>query len=667
MFDYIKKQIAEQMKSNEDTQAQINENNENDLILECTQLLEELEELSVEGQPINEFRDIDALSFSLEEDPELESFEISMSDGRILDMPGDILVHSESYEPMQSREDFRQIAESEIHQGMMSEDEYNDLITEFVENAYTDYMSTIFQEGVFSAQKLDIKDSSIPWTRVVEFGPSDLKDTNSRPHSVRLPIAYEKLAFNQILLKQKDSIQMIVDNNANVFTSFGTRYTELLSKNGYTIPDDMSIWDIVTPNLIMVPVEPVDSFALVIRAENKLAKTGGDKFIYISISMAIADAKKDSSSITDIINLDKTPKFASKVVDSIGLVKESMKPTPILGRSIQEGIEFTNQETETPPDPDGDSNDNGGGDAVGGDNGGDAKAEENPDAQKTESNDIAPDIAASVKAANDEEQNKEADDSGDNGDAVDSGDDSAVAGDGLDTATTDQPEDDTEIPDETNAEVGDEASSNETDIDSELNALDDMGNTDSEMDTNIGDMNIEDMTPNQLTQAAAQKIKDMTLNQIKSFLQNDDPDSVATTEAFILTRKNINAELDATIRKCLGDLNDTTQSASAIMKDFKKDGKKLNKALSKAAKMDDVYNESERQSLIKLNKCLADLMVSFREGMNTSEVQVVKRLIKAFVAQAQGVGKIIDKHKNDTFQEEVEPETDEYGLPIREI
>ena len=131
MFDFIKQQIAAQQKSNEDTRTQIAENNENDLIVECAQLFQELDAMSVGGQEINEYRDIDTLSVALEDDVELESFEVSMADGRILDLPADILVHSESYEPMKSVEDFREFALNEIHKGAMSNDEYNNYLKEY--------------------------------------------------------------------------------------------------------------------------------------------------------------------------------------------------------------------------------------------------------------------------------------------------------------------------------------------------------------------------------------------------------------------------------------------------------------------------------------------------------------------------------------------------------
>ena len=649
MFEHIKKQIAAMNAANDVTSNQIKEAaeyKENELIVECAHLFQELDEVSIDGQEINQFRDVDALNISLEDDPELDSFEISISDGRILDLPGDILVHSESYDPMKSLDDFN-----------------ND------SNAYNEYLNDIFQEGVFSAEKIDIKDPSIQWTKMVDFGPSNPSDPSSSPYVVRMNIGYEKLGFNKILLKQKDSVQMILDNNSDVFKSFGTRYADLLNKHGYNVPEDMNIWDIVTPNLVMVPVEPIDSFSIVVRAENKLAKTGDDKFIYIAISLAISAAKQNSSNITDIINLDKKPQFSSRIIDNIGLLKESMKPVPKIGRTIQEGIDFgdADPDSSNPPAIDGgdSSSDNNSGDAVsdGGDN--TDTSNDDGDAVQTDANDVSKEIAQNVADANAEKNNED----------KTSADDSAVTGDGLDTPSTDIPEDDTDIPDESDAssEIPDDTAGGDLtdtgDVDAQLSDLDSMGNTDAELDgaTNFGDM--ENMAPAEIKQAVQAKADTMPLSALKQFLQSDDGvlsgEDGTVTEAFVLTKKNINKELDAGLRKVLGDLNNDKLSAASIIHEFKKDGKKLNRVLTKASKMTDVYDEPEINVLVKLNKCLSDVIVSTREGMTPQEVRVFKRLVQAFTSQSKRVQTIIEKHKKDTFQQE--STVDKFGLPIRNI
>ena len=82
------------------------EDAENNAIMECASFLSELDDLTVDGNDVNSRRTVDVLNIGFDEDVELESFEVSATDGRILDIPADILVHSESYEYMKSYEDF---------------------------------------------------------------------------------------------------------------------------------------------------------------------------------------------------------------------------------------------------------------------------------------------------------------------------------------------------------------------------------------------------------------------------------------------------------------------------------------------------------------------------------------------------------------------------------
>ena len=95
------------------------------------------------------------------------------------------------------------------------------------------------------------------------------------------------------------------------------------------------------------------------------------------------------------------------------------------------------------------------------------------------------------------------------------------------------------------------------------------------------------------------------------------------------------------------------------MTSFKKYGKKLNKILTKACKIKDVYDANEVESLKKLNKCLADLLVTISASTDKSNIQTIKRLIKAFTSQAVVVGKIVDKKKDKSVQESATDDSDE--------
>lgn len=53
--------------------------------------------------------------------------------------------------------------------------------------------------------------------------------------------------------------------------------------------------------------------------------------------------------------------------------------------------------------------------------------------------------------------------------------------------------------------------------------------------------------------------------------------------------------------------------------------------------MQKVYDETERQQLLKLNHCLADLMKVLRPNVDRNSIMTTKRMIQAFVAEASGV------------------------------
>jgi hypothetical protein len=90
-----------------------------------------------------------------------------------------------------------------------------------------------------------------------------------------------------------------------------------------------------------------------------------------------------------------------------------------------------------------------------------------------------------------------------------------------------------------------------------------------------------------------------------------------------------------------------------LVSEFKKYGKKLNRVLTKASKCPKVYNNNEIDNIKKLNKCLADLMVTIKASTDKSSIQVIKRLMKAFTSQAAVVGKIVEKKKKDLPKAEV--------------
>ena len=227
-------------------------------------------------------------------------------------------------------------------------------------------------------------------------------------------------------------------------------------------------------------------------------------------------------------------------------------------------------------------------------------------------------------------------------------------------------------PSSTTPDVGDMSSTNS--IDNSLNDLD-MSSTDS-TDVPIGDpstMDINNMSIDDIMTQAAEKLKSMPIEQVKQFLADgaggmdtsstdmgmDDTsmtESYYQQEAFFITKKNVKNELDVALRACLGALNDSEKSLTQIIADFKKNGKKLNRVLGKALKMEKVFNENQMEHLNKLNTALLKLQTGLKPTNSTEETAAVKGLIKAFTDEAVIVGKMLETPTTSETTSEKESE-----------
>jgi hypothetical protein len=192
------------------------------------------------------------------------------------------------------------------------------------------------------------------------------------------------------------------------------------------------------------------------------------------------------------------------------------------------------------------------------------------------------------------------------------------------------------------------------DVDAQLNELNAEGEEAGALDDSnlgAGDIDVDNMSIDDLIKSGTERLKGMSIGQLKEFLANND--AAAVQEAFILTNANINDEVDVLLRKTLGVLNDNKMEINQLVNEFKKYGKKLNRVLTKASKAKKVYNNNEIDNIKKLNKCLADLMVTIKASTDKSSIQVIKRLMKAFTSQAAVVGKIVEKKKKELPKAEV--------------
>lgn len=184
-------------------------------------------------------------------------------------------------------------------------------------------------------------------------------------------------------------------------------------------------------------------------------------------------------------------------------------------------------------------------------------------------------------------------------------------------------------------------------------SLDDLDNTNTSVgdDTAMGDpanMDINSMSIDDIMAQAAEKLKSMPIEQVKQFLTDgtggmdaSSSDTDLQQESFFLTKNNIRGEIDARLKKCLGDLNDNTKTLNEIIKAFKTSGKQLNKALTKGIKMKGAFNDEEVFHLNKLNSALVRLQTGLQPTASTEETNAVKALIHAFTSEAEIVGKFV--------------------------
>jgi hypothetical protein len=197
-------------------------------------------------------------------------------------------------------------------------------------------------------------------------------------------------------------------------------------------------------------------------------------------------------------------------------------------------------------------------------------------------------------------------------------------------------------------------------VDEQLDDLDNTGggsdmsdDVDSDMsdDTDIGTTDIDNMTIDELMEHGSEKLKSMPLNEIKKFLSSGTPEAVQ--ESFIITKKNVDKEIDVNLRKCLGILNDKSIKIDKLLRNIRMAGHKLNRVLTKAAKLKGAYSSDEVQSIQKLNKALVELMTSLKKSNTASYVSSVKRNILAFTSESKTVAAFVeDRLKgNDTVQE----------------
>lgn len=647
MFDYIKSKIAENNNDVFGSNIGTPEFDEDVAIVEYAHIFQELDDISVEGEDSTRDRSL-AIDIPIEDDLEIESIEFNISDGRLTDIPMDATVQEYAqYNKMKQYDDFVQEAFAITQQyPRESEQSYYNRVTSIADKNFNEYQNMCIQEGMFGFGMIDINDSRVPSSVYCDFG----KVAGDKNYCVRLDVYFVTDKKHRISKKQLDAIQAFISSEPTLWVA-GPLYNAL--KNKYQkemedIKNEIDVWDVAKPSAIYVPEQTTKNFEVFMGFDVSFRDKDEGDYILTWTKNPTSGSSGSKGKTDKAIKRVNTTKFKSKrdVIRESYELKMKRKPSRFDDVIVQEAIDFGDApETDNnPPSMDAGnaeptvdaSNDTQPTNDVGGDDMNTATSEPSvdgddidmsngdgntadSDAVPVDTNDVSDQIAD--KVANEQQP------------------DSTSIGNDFDMGDTSMDiDDDTTTDDTSTTDVGDDG----TDIDEKIGELDSMSNDD---DFESSDMNnsidIENMTIDELIQQGSEKLKGMTIQQIKDFISQNTPEQVQ--EAFILTRHNINGELLKALKESLLILNDSEKDAKTLLGEFKKTGKNLNRVLSKASKSTKVYNEEEINNIKKLNKCLVDLITTMKDKVtDESYVNTIKSLIKAFVSQSVVVNKFCE-------------------------
>lgn len=652
MLDYIRKQLQSKAGLEEEP---VQEAQMDEAILECAHLFQEMENLTMDGQA--SARSFSRMSIPLEDDIEVTSLELNMLDGRVTNIPGDATVQEQveeepykygDYSRMKTRSEFYTEAYSSLTQfPRETDDEFANRVEAKASKLFREYKEYIIQEGLFGNDLIKVTDSRVPPRITVDFG-----ECEGKPYYVKMPVLFQVDRKDRITKKQLDTAYIIRDADT---LGHGIREAAYKIWGEKVSCDSINkIWKFVTPTRILIPRDPVDKYVAYFEFEID----GESKPDYISMSIPVSKSVKNVKNIKadDFARVtDKKGIAGSDMVSKLDAVRmeEALMKKPKASRFFQEEIDFG--DPNAAPDSDPNATD------VSVDTG--ATATPSIDGGSAPAADGAPadGLDATAAPADTNAENKELVATNDvSGDIAEKISDETSSDSDINT-------DDVNLDATTSSDVSDDLGA--TDEPSEADLQADLGTDTSATDedtssTEMSDMDFDNMTVDELLAQGTDKLKGMTIQQLKDFLGS--PDGTSPTdvgegvqEAFFLTRGNIGKELDIHLRKALGILNDNEMEIEDLCDAFRKEGKQCNRVVHKASKMPKVFNEAEIKQLLRLNHCLSDLMAMMRADVKKSELMTVKRMIQAFVSEASGVLKMLEtrnKHKEDeTVQEAYYP------------
>jgi hypothetical protein len=684
MLDFIKKQLnVEAVQESDDITNDSLLDTDNSLITEYAHLFQELSDVSEEGnlESTSERGRVGDVSISLEDDVDIEPdiVEMNLMNGcSLADIPKDagsdknIETESASVGMKTFDDFFEEMYQNSFRFERESEENHISRIRRKANEAYQEYVDTCYQEGLFGFGDMDINDPKVPAAIAFDFGTA----CGIGQMMVQVPFKYittEKRGKRMITKDQYECAAMLV-GRPDLMNAIIADAVNQFKQTVHDRAEGKAINEILMFQFIGIPKqESSDEYKIYVAADTGIPGMANFDMVYTitkpgrrssnltALPGAAPYTTNDGYTFTlvnpteaDFANRFNTTDFLTKN-ECVQLEYVAARPRRFDDSFYQEAIDFEEDSSSSSEETSSEE---------------DTSSSNEEEKKDVDTNDVSDQIVDKL-AENDDNSSNE--DEGESSDDEGSDDEGATIGD-----------DDTSSEDDSSSDEDD--SSVDDDLENLDSSLEDSGefegSTDDEGMTND---DIDNMTVEELLQQGQDKLKGMTLKELKKFVSgmgasssdeddstlsvddegnddtldaglpsNDNPDDDDTDssssnddieqEAFILTAKNINSELDVNIRNCLGILNEADISSADIFKKFKKASKKLNRVSAKASNMSKVYTDDERKTIGDMNKALVNLTLEL--GSASKDVAAIKEKMKAFVNAAAAVGKIVEAKKN---------------------
>lgn len=684
MLDFIKKQLnVEAVQESDDITNDSLLDTDNSLITEYAHLFQELSDVSEEGnlESTSERGRVGDVSISLEDDVDIEPdiVEMNLMNGcSLADIPKDagsdknIETESASIGMKTFDDFFEEMYANSFKFERESEENHISRIRRKANEAYQEYVDTCYQEGLFGFGDMDINDPKVPAAIAFDFGTA----CGIGQMMVQVPFKYittEKRGKRMITKDQYECAAMLV-GRPDLMNAIIADAVNQFKQTVHDRAEGKAINEILMFQFIGIPKqESSDEYKIYVAADTGIPGMANFDMVYTitkpgrrssnltALPGAAPYTTNDGYTFTlvnpteaDFANRFNTTDFLTKN-ECVQLEYVAARPRRFDDSFYQEAIDFEEDSSSSSEETSSEE---------------DTSSSNEEEKKDVDTNDVSDQI---VDKLAENEDNSSNEDEGESSDDEGSDDEGATIGD-----------DDTSSEDDSSSDEDD--SSVDEDLENLDSSLEDSGefegSTDDEGMTND---DIDNMTVEELLQQGQDKLKGMTLKELKKFVSgmgasssdeddstlsvddegnddtldaglpsNDNPDDDDTDspssnddieqEAFILTAKNINSELDVNIRNCLGILNEADISSADIFKKFKKASKKLNRVSAKASNMNKVYTDDERKTIGDMNKALVNLTLEL--GSASKDVASIKEKMKAFVNAAAAVGKIVEAKKN---------------------